>query len=136
MKLFKGRKGFTLIELLVVILILAILLAIAMPLYLRAVADSEKRTCQSNMQTIATAVQAYRVHHASHQYPADLTALTTPDAAGDPVDLQAVPVCPNAGTYSVVYEPSGSADPADPTTVTGFHINCTTHGDFTPSVVG
>ena len=59
MKCFRKRSGFTLIELLVVILILAILMAIALPLYLRAVKDSERQTCRSNMQTIAIACQAY-----------------------------------------------------------------------------
>ena len=43
----RNRKGFTLIELLVVVLILAILMAVAMPLYLSAVADSQKKTCRA-----------------------------------------------------------------------------------------
>ena len=47
------RRGFTLIELLVVVLILSILMSIALPLYLSAEADSEKKTCRSNLQTIA-----------------------------------------------------------------------------------
>src|SRR5512135_905452 len=79
----KRNKGFTLIELLVVILILAVLMAIALPLYLRAVKDSEKQTCRSNMQTIANALQAYRVRSASHLYPGQA-------AAGDPIDLNYV----------------------------------------------
>src|SRR5580704_5832602 len=56
-----NRKGFTLIELLVVVLILSILMAVALPLYLSAVADSQKKTCRANMQTIANTVQAARV---------------------------------------------------------------------------
>src|SRR5215468_8161298 len=52
------KSGFTLIELLVVVLILAILMAVALPLYLNAVADSSRKTCRANMQTIANAVQA------------------------------------------------------------------------------
>jgi type IV pilus assembly protein PilA len=109
MKLFKGRKGFTLIELLVVILILAILMAIALPLYLRAVVDSERQTCQTNMQTIATALQAFRVRDASHLYPGqavltdapDLTPLTSPLVVGaSSGDLQAIPTCPTLGMYA------------------------------------
>ena len=51
----RNRKGFTLIELLIVILVLAILMAVALPLYLGAVADSQLKTCRANMQTIANA---------------------------------------------------------------------------------
>ena len=61
MKRMNKKGAFTLIELLVVVLILAILTAVALPLYLSSVKDSEKKTCQTNMQTIANAVQAYKV---------------------------------------------------------------------------
>jgi len=94
------RRGFTLIELLVVVLILAILMAVALPLYLSAVADSEKKTCRANMQTIANAEQAFKVRDAKHQYTETLTDLEP--------DLQAVPKCPNAGTYSVKKDENGT----------------------------
>ena len=141
----RKHAGFTLIELLVVILILAILMAIALPLYLRAVADSELRSCQTNMQTIANAVQAYRVHSPSHLYPTDLTDA---ELVGAATDLQALPRCPNNGGYTITYEPTG-ADPTnpagsidnttDPPTVvpgiTGFYLTCGVHGDFRPTGV-
>jgi len=102
MSVLRRRGGFTLIELLVVILILAILMAIALPLYLRAVRDSNRQTCRSNMQTIANALQAFKVRSANHVYPGQA-------AAGDPInladptfvgpgpatDLQVLPQCPN-----------------------------------------
>ena len=63
----KKKSGFTLIELLVVVLILAILMAVALPLYLSAVADSQRKTCRANLQTIANAEQAaYVLHHLYH----------------------------------------------------------------------
>src|SRR5437667_10216999 len=92
------RCGFTLIELLVVVLILAILMAVALPAYLSAVADSSKKTCRANMQTIANAVQAARVKDRAVDYSAyiggtvDITKMK---------DLPAVPICPNGGAYSV-----------------------------------
>src|SRR5437773_7752795 len=90
----RTRRGFTLIELLVVVLILSILMAVALPLYLSAVADSQKKTCRANMQTIANAVQAARVKTNAANYGALITAgVTTASLA----DLQAVPICPNAG---------------------------------------
>lgn len=101
----RNRFGFTLIELLVVILILAILMAIALPLYLRAVRDSNKQTCRSNMQTIANALQAYKVRSTNHLFPgqaatADPIDLTfagdtsNPAFIGNDQDLQALPQCP------------------------------------------
>src|SRR5579859_1755688 len=92
------RKGFTLIELLVVVLILAILMAVALPLYLSAVADSQKKTCRANMQTIANAVQAARVKNVSANYSSFVGAVSV---TNEP-DLQAVPICPNGGSYTIV----------------------------------
>jgi len=99
MKNLRRQGGFTLIELLVVILILAILMAIALPLYLRAVRDSEKQTCRSNMQTIANAEQAFKVRSATHEYTTDLTSVDAPDAVtlcGAGKDLVACPRCPTS----------------------------------------
>src|SRR5579884_1081613 len=90
----RNRKGFTLIELLVVVLILAILMAVALPLYLSAVADSQKKTCRANMQTIANAVQAARVKNVSANYNSFAGAVST---TLEP-DLQSVPICPNGGS--------------------------------------
>lgn len=134
---FHGRTGFTLIELLVVILILAVLMAIALPLYLRAVRDSERQTCRSNMQTIANAEQAYRVRSAGHTYvPATGSSSDLSLLIGTTEDLQALPQCPSdtdaAATddYTVeVLEEDGL--------VTGITITCNrdaTHGSFTPGV--
>lgn len=134
-----NRKGFTLVELLVVILILAILMAVALPLYLGAVADSQKKTCRANMQTIANACQAYRTRSATHEYPAQLS-----DLVGQPdSDLQALPKCPsNAGDYLYAVDANtnqiaiacpghGSADPTQASgsaSATGGND----HGQFVP----
>ncbi|MCC6727969.1 MAG: type II secretion system protein [Chthonomonadales bacterium] len=96
MRLFRrlrNRKGFTLIELLIVILVLAILMAVALPLYLGAVSDSQVKTCRANMQTIANAEAAYKTKDSSHAYTEDLANLAD--------NLGATPVCPSGGTYSV-----------------------------------
>src|SRR5256884_6119753 len=88
-KLFRrnrNRKGFTLIELLIVILVLAILMAVALPLYLSAVSDSQLKTCRSNMQTIANAEQAYKTSNSTHSYTTVMSNLNT--------NLGATPVCP------------------------------------------
>lgn len=113
----RGKKrGFTLIELLVVVLILAILMAVALPLYLSSVADAETKTCRANLQTIANATQAYRVKMRLSN--------ATPTMAQLLPDLQATPACPKAGTYSI----------ASNATTDVPEITCTLHGMYSPGM--
>jgi len=114
-----------LIELLVVVLILAILMAVALPLYLSAVADSEKKTCRANMQTVANAVQAYRVKTRN--------SAAVPTMAQLLPDLGAAPICPksNTNTYTIALVGAGPS----------FNVTCpdnanTAHGSFEPGVDG
>jgi type IV pilus assembly protein PilA len=134
----RNRKGFTLIELLVVVLILAILMAVALPLYLSAVADSQMKTCRANMQTIANAVQAARVKTAAADYGPWITAstITLGNGPGGIPDLNAVPVCPSTGV-GTTYTISQGSSASNAT----FKVNCsyaptggTAHGSFEPGV--
>ena len=128
----RNRKGFTLIELLVVVLILAILMAVALPLYLNAVADSEKKTCRANMQTIANAVQAARVEKRAGDYSFAFGTVGGTVTVGTPTaglpDLQSAPKCPSSASnvYTIATAAGGS----------GYTISCTNaaHGTFTPGV--
>ena len=123
-KLRNRRRGFTLIELLVVVLILAILMSVALPLYLSAVADSEKKSCRANLQTISNAVQAAKVRTRAATYFTGTVNAAACGATGTLSDLQSAPICPNAGTYSV-------ADTPGPYTVS---CSLAAHGSFTPGV--
>jgi len=125
----RNRKGFTLIELLVVVLILAILMAVAMPLYLSAVADAQKKTCRANMQTIANAVQAARIKSGSADYGTLITGGVT--TANLP-DLLAVPICPSAGAYTLANGSTSSS--ATFKVVCSYGTGATAHGKFEPGV--
>ena len=131
-----ARKGFTLIELLVVVLILAILMAVALPLYLNAVSDAQLKTCRANMQTIANAEQAYKLRSATHVYAAIA-------AGGDMVaagltDLGGTPTCPSGGKYSVTFDGSQKAGTGAATTAGQLVVTCSiaTHGNFAPGIDG
>jgi len=93
-KTSKRRRGFTLVELLVVVLILATLMAVALPLYLSSVADSAKKTCRANMQSIANAAQAWKVKNSAADFSTVSLSALAPD-------LGATPICPSGGTYTI-----------------------------------
>jgi len=116
------RRGFTLIELLVVVLILAILMSVALPLYLSAVGDSQKKVCRANLQTIANSVQARFVSTMPTDYSGFYGAVSS---VLEP-DLASIPKCPTGGTYTV--EQGAAA------TNMSFRAKCSTHGTFEPGV--
>lgn len=114
---FRRNTGFTLVEILVVLLIVAVLMAIALPIYLTAAADSQRKTCRSNLQTIANANQGYRLKTNTHTYTTNMAALISGG------DLQYTPLCPLLG--SAAYSIAGD-------TVNGITISCPSHGTFAP----
>jgi len=61
--MLKRRDGFTLIEIMIVILIIAVLLAIAIPNFLRARETSRARTCQANLRMIETAKEQWAMDY-------------------------------------------------------------------------
>jgi type IV pilus assembly protein PilA len=68
--------GFTLIELMVVLLIMAILLAIAIPTFLGVSSSANDRAAQSNLNTALTNAKSYYQNN-SQAYATDTTSLAT-----------------------------------------------------------
>lgn len=64
-RLDRDDEGFTLIELMVVVLIIAILLAIAIPTFLGARNSANARAAQSNLRNALTAEQSYWTNNQS-----------------------------------------------------------------------
>lgn len=91
--MLKKESGFTLIELMVVVLIIAILVAIAVPVFSAARESAWRRTCQANLRTIDGAVQTYYASYDS--LPAGFVATvddTHPLVTGG--FLKRAPECP------------------------------------------
>jgi general secretion pathway protein G len=84
------KRAFTLIEILIVVVILGILAAIVIPQFTDASQQANTSSVQSQLQTIRSQIELYRVKNAGAD-PASLAAgdwtdLTQPvDGAGDPL---------------------------------------------------
>src|ERR1051326_1280725 len=68
-RLQRGEEGFTLIELMVVVLIIAILIAIAIPTFLGARKRAQDKQAQSNIRNGLTAEKTYYVDGQAHPEP-------------------------------------------------------------------
>lgn len=113
----RKNRAFTLIELLVVVLILAILTAVALPLYLKSVQEAEYQACKTNMKTVANATQAHHVRNRTIAYFSGTVDAgnTGPGAALE--DLQNPPICSGDGSMYTVAALGLSGKE-------GFHISC------------
>lgn len=118
-KIRKSDDGFTLIELLIVVAIIAILVAIEIPNFLPAQTRSKVSRAQSDMRTIVTGLESYRVDENAYPrvYTAwsmsewdPLTKLTTPVAyiTSVPKDIFFLPL---AAGYSFYLYPGGGPGP-------------------------
>lgn len=72
----RKMRGFTLVELLIVLLILGILIGLAVPRYLTALEESRKTTFCSNVRSIISAMETYRMNQGTMEYPPDGPTLT------------------------------------------------------------
>lgn len=60
-KMLKNKKGFTLVELMIVVVIMAILVAVAIPIYNAVTAGVEQNACQANMRVITENFNAFQM---------------------------------------------------------------------------
>ena len=95
----KRRKGgFTLIEIMIVVLIIGILLAIAIPNFMRARDASRGKSCIANLKQIDTGKEQYAMDNKLSDGDAGpaLAALCGPG-----LYIKSTPSCPSGGTYTV-----------------------------------
>ncbi len=78
------RAGFTLIELLIVVAIIGVLAAIAVPNFLEAQTRARTARAVTDLRTLATALEAYRVDEGDYPYILDLNGVEWQMPAGFP----------------------------------------------------
>ena len=97
MKRFKKSRGFTLVEIMIVVLIIGILLAIAVPNFIKARETSRTKTCIANLRQIESAKEQWAMEIKKG-------ATDTPgwaDLVGANAYLKSQPSCPSSGTYTI-----------------------------------
>lgn len=55
-----NKKGFTLVELMIVVAVMAVLVAVAVPIYRNVSSHAEKQTCITNMRIMSDTLNNYR----------------------------------------------------------------------------
>jgi len=92
--------GFSLVELLAVVLILAVLAAVAVPLYINTRRSAAARACKGNLAAIAAAASAFALRNGEYPTAANVLSAynpTNPTAGGlvgAPEGLSSAMACP------------------------------------------
>ena len=98
-------KGFTLVEIMIVVAIIGIIIAIAVPAFLRARENSRGQACQENLSKIDGAKEQYALEFKlANAGTVTFDNLITPPGAtaGDGEGyLKSTPTCPSSGTYAI-----------------------------------
>lgn len=105
--MIRKNKGFTLVEIMIVVAIIGILIAIAVPGFLKARETSRANSCQENMTKIDAAVQQYILEYNLADQATFVTEFGTDHddweavLVGPKLYVRYDPKCPSSGTYSI-----------------------------------
>ena len=95
------RRAFTLVEIMIVVLIIGILVAIAVPNFIRARESARARACVGNLRQIDSAKEQYAMDNRLAQ-GATIGTLASLCGTGTTTYIKGgAPNCPSSGTYTV-----------------------------------
>lgn len=97
----KRDQGFTLIEIMIVVLIIGVLLAIAVPNFVKARETSRTKACVANLKQIDAAKEQWAMNNNKNDGDASVDADVNTFIKGG------APDCPSGGTYT--YQAVGTA---------------------------
>ncbi len=93
--------GFTLIEIMIVVGIIGLLVAVALPNFIKSRATSQQNACINNLRQIGSAIEQWAMEtgQAAGAPPPNITTDLTPYIQLN--SNSAVPTCPAGGTYTI-----------------------------------
>jgi len=111
----KATSGFTLVEIMIVVLIIGVLLAIAVPNFVKARDSSRTKSCIANLRQLDAAKEQYAMDNRKSTGDAVALANLTPDY------VKSAPVCPS-GTAAYVPGNVGVTPPCPNVAANAAHV--------------
>lgn len=90
-------RAFTLVEIMIVILIIGVLLAVAVPQWIKARTSSQLRSCHSNIRAITGAKEQF----AMENHLPNGSVVVAADLFPAYIKGVAFPACPQSGVYTI-----------------------------------
>ena len=103
----KSSRGFTLVEIMIVVAILGLLIAIAIPNFVKTRTNAQKQICIENLSQIESAKQLWGLEAGK----TDGDDVQKSDLIGPTLYIKDEPKCPGGGAYT--YNPVGTTAECD-----------------------
>ena len=95
----KRNRAFTLVEIMIVVLIIGILMAIAVPNFVKARDSSRSKSCIANLKQIDSAKEQWAMDNQADS--GATVALATLAGTGTATYMKSTPTCPSGGAYTI-----------------------------------